>query len=201
MRDWYSAVLQQMAAESYLNGWSALSLQDRVRRLELGNNNFQIESNQAESPILPGTTRMTATQAEEFLTRYEIVSHLPNTASGFSATLMREIGTDIYTLAFRSTEYRPSEAGGDRERDFGANREIAFKGFAFGQIASMEIYYEHLLLGETFNPNSSQWEHDAKLEDFTRLFGGGRSDGTLNVSGYSLSGNLASVFTALHSEV
>ncbi len=65
VRAWYDFVLQQMAAESYLDGWNALSLQDRVFRLNFGNNNFGVETNQPNVPVLPGTTRITATQADD----------------------------------------------------------------------------------------------------------------------------------------
>ena len=89
---------------------------------------------------------MTASQAADFTSRYEIVSHLPNTASGFSATLIRDVTTGAYTFSIRSTEYFDSSQGGDWARDGlpGADGEIGSTGFAFGQIASMESYYEHL---------------------------------------------------------
>ncbi|MFN0316031.1 MAG: hypothetical protein ACKVQA_13450, partial [Burkholderiales bacterium] len=198
IQTWYDSVLQQMAAESYLDGWHLLSLEDRIGRLELGSNNFVVPENQPGAALLPGTTRMTAAQAEDFLTRYEIVSHLPNTATGFSGTLMRNLETGAYTLSFRSTEYFPPEQGGDRTRDFATNFEIGLDGFAFGQIASMESYYTHLQIGESYNPVSGQWESDPALDDFKNRFGFGGTGGELNVSGYSLSGSLASVFTYLH---
>ena len=151
---------------------------------------------------------MTATQADDFLTRFKIVSHLPNTATGFSGTLMERLnaqgnGTGEYTFAMRSTEYLNANEGGDWERDglSGTDGEILLKGFALGQIASMESYYDHLKAGESFNTTSGQWITDPELADFKRKFGQGGTGGVLNVSGYSLSGNLASVFTALHPEV
>ncbi|CAN0475268.1 unnamed protein product, partial [Phaeothamnion confervicola] len=145
----------------------------------------------------------TATQAEDFLTRYEIVSHLPNTATGFSGTLIREIATGAYTLAIRSTEYLNADEGGDWERDGlpGTDGEILLKGFAFGQIASMESYYDHLKAGESYDLGSGTWARDPILADFKSQFGQNGSGGVLNVSGYSLSGNLVNVFMALHPEV
>ncbi len=206
IRTWYDFVLQQMAAEAYLDQSDLFDLFGGANAvidvLMYGNNNPAYQGGLLSTePLLPGTTRITATQAEDFLSRYEIVSHLPNTASGFSGTLMREIATGAYTLAFRSTEYLPAGEGGDRERDFGTNGEIGSQGFAFGQIASMESYYEHLKAGQSFNPTTGQWEDDPALDDFSLRFGFGNIGGTLNVSGYSLSGNLANVFAALHSEV
>ena len=141
IRVWYDLVLQQMAAESYLDK-VGLGNNTPIGVLMFGNNHPSFQSGLLSTePILRGTTRMTATQAEDFLTRFEIVNHLPNTASGFSATLMRDVATGDYTLAFRSTEYLPAAEGGDRERDFGTNAEIASLGFALGQIASMESLF------------------------------------------------------------
>ena len=174
-------------------------------RLNLGSNNYLITSNLPAVDILPGATRMTETQATDFLTRYTILSHLPNTASGFSATLMRDNITGAYTLAMRSTEYANPDKGGDWDRDGlnGADGEIFTYGFAFGQIASMESYYEHLKLGESYNSLTMQWESDPSLNDFKTKFGGPEKaqGAVLNVSGYSLSGQLAYVFTTLHPEV
>ena len=175
VQPWYDFVLQQMVAESYIHHASefggALSIGDV---LMFGSNNPAYQGGLLQSePLLPGATRMTATQAEDFLTRYEIVSHLPNTASGFSGTLMREISTGAYTLSFRSTEFFPTEQGGDRARDFGTNFDIGQKGFAFGQIASMESYYEHLKLGQSYNFVSGEWESDPSLDDFRTRLGNG----------------------------
>jgi Ca2+-binding RTX toxin-like protein len=200
IQSWYDFVLQQIAAESYLDQIGRNG-NDITRVLMYGSNNPLYQQQQGNEPttvLLPGATRMTATQAEDFLTRYEILSHLPNTATGFSGALMREITTGAYTLAFRSTEFFPAAQGGDRARDFATNADIGLRGFAFGQIASMESYYRHLQYGESYNPVSGQWESDSALDDFKNRFGVGGTGGTLNVSGYSLSGNLASVFTYLH---
>jgi len=177
IQTWYDFVLQQMAAESYLDGWNSLSLEDKIIRLNLGSNNFSIPTNLSTEPLLPGATRMTATQAADFLTRYTIVSHLPNTASGFSATLMRDNATGAYTLSMRSTEYFNASQGGDWSRDglSGADGEISGQGFAFGQLLSMEQYWNEVVKG---------------------IVGASK----INVTGYSLSGNLASVFTELHPE-
>ena len=36
IQTWYNFVLQQMAAESYLDGWEATGTTDRQNRLQLG---------------------------------------------------------------------------------------------------------------------------------------------------------------------
>jgi hypothetical protein len=119
-----------------------------------------------------------------------------------AATLMKDAAGN-YTFSIRSTEYFNRSQGGDWERDGlpGADGEIGSKGFAFGQIASMESYYEHLKLGESYNTSSGQWVSDPALVDFKNKFGATGTGGVLNVTGYSLSGQLADVFKELHPEV
>ena len=90
---------------------------------------------------------------------------------------MKDLTTGQYTLSFRGTEYPNQSQGGDWERDGlpGADGEIFFKGFAFGQLVSMEKYYQQL--------KADGWLPQGA---------------TLNVTGYSLGGHLATVFTELH---
>lgn len=130
---WYKFVLQQMAAESYLD-----DPVDQMTQLTNGNNRWD------EEPTSFG--RMTTIQAEQFLQDYEIVDHIPNDLqSGFSATLMRDKTSGAYTLSFRSTEYRQVADGGDFVRDAqGADMDIFTSGFAFAQIQDMEAYYADL---------------------------------------------------------
>lgn len=178
---WNDFVLQQMAAESYLNGidWSNPDLAEVRRRLALGNNNPDyLQFIDPNDPTTYGKTRMTEVQAQYFVEHWEIVDHHANDASGFSATLMRDKTTGEYTLVFRSTEYRQEDKGGDYGRDaLGADMEISGYGFAFGQLLAMEDYY-------------------AKLKADGTLPAGA----VLNVSGYSLGGHLATVFTELHTD-
>ena len=196
VKTWYDFVLQQMAAESYLDGWKDLSNTDRQNRLLLGSNNiyFLQAGETPTTPVLNGATRMTATQAADFTSRYTIVDHRSNDdprfantdgviteigdGTGFSATLMLDNQTGEYTLSMRSTEYFNQSAGGDWARDGldGADGEINSYGYALGQMVAMEDYYNYLKT--------------------TKLLPVGA---TLNVTGYSLSGSLATVFTELHS--
>jgi len=168
--------LQQMAAESYLQGieWNS-PLQVRPRLL-LGNNNVPgVDPTEA---TLAGNTRFTGALVERFLKQYDILDHHANDATGFSATLMRDKTTGEYTLSFRSTEAKHQADGGDWERDglSGADGEIAQTGFALAQLVSMEKYYRSL------------------KADPSKLPAGA----VLNVTGYSLGGHLATVFTELH---
>ncbi len=119
--------------------------------------------------------------ADRFLTQYEIIDQHSSDATGFSATLIKDLNDPTgktFTLSFRSLEYQSQADGGDWERDGqgGAAGEIAGAGFALGQLVSMERYYEDL-------------KSSGKLP----------SDSKLNVTGYSLGGHLATVFTVLHS--
>ena len=137
-------------------------------------------------------------QAKEFTRRFEILFQLPSDNTGFSATLTRERGSGRYTLSFRSTEYQPQSAGGDWERDGlnGADGEIFKYGLAFAQIRSMEEMYSHLRRGERAvgvdSSGQAIWQADPRLADFLN------PSQQINVTGYSLGGHLATVFTELH---
>ncbi len=189
IRTWLNFALQQMAAESYLDQFISGS-RSFVRVLTNGNNNENVV------PVgeFTGKTRFvdlsgvpTANQimgsAQAFDARYDVIDHHANDASGFSATLMQDVTTGEYTLSFRSTEPRPATEGGDVERDglfasgltSAADGEIGFEGFAFGQLIAMERYYLELTTS-------------GKLP----------AGATLNVTGFSLGGHLATVFTELH---
>ena len=184
---WLQFAIQQMAAESYLDGFSFSDTEELIRRLKLGNNNNPLA--EPNDPILLGNTRFVdlagvpnASQvmgsAQAFVSRYQIVDHHTNDATGFSATLMKDTVTGQYTLSFRSLEYQNQAQGGDWERDGqgGAAGEIAGAGFALGQLVSMERYYQELKANPLKLPPGA----------------------ILNVTGYSLGGHLATVFTELH---
>ena len=96
--------LLQSAAECYFNT-NRLSDPDYIKRqLTEGANNalLQGEGKAYNADILKSATRLTDTQIDYFLANYEIVTHYPNDASGFSCTLFREKGTQNYTLSFNS---------------------------------------------------------------------------------------------------
>jgi hypothetical protein len=142
---------------------------------------------------------MSPAQADEFLNKFESIFQYPNDNSGLSATLMRNRESGEYTLSFRSTEFERQANGGDWERDgiSGAVGDIALRyGFALGQITSMETLYEHLRRGERYAGQDAQgspvWVGDSRLSTFVN------PAQKLNVTGYSLGGHLATVFTELH---
>ena len=166
---WLDFALQQMAAESYLNDSGGL-----LTQLTRGNNRFGFDP---PTGPLPGATRFTNVLADRFIARYDIVDHHASDATGFSATLMKDLTTGQYTLSFRSLEYQNQVDGGDWERDGlpGAAGEIAGTGFALAQLVSMERYYRELKISGILPQNAM-----------------------LNVTGYSLGGHLATVFTQLH---
>jgi len=166
---WYDYALQQISAESYL---------DQFTRGNRALADVLIDGNNDQRVVrvdqFRGFSRMTNSQAQQFVQRYQVVDHLKNDSSGFSATLLFDTQTRQYTLSFRSTEYLNASQGGDFVRDgLGAGASIKLSGFAFAQINAMERYYNDVvkpLIGST----------------------------PLNVTGYSLGGHLATVFTELH---
>lgn len=118
-------------------------------------------------------------QVEQFITQYEVLAQYRNDpllpgGSGFSATLFKNRLTEELTLSFRSTEFID-----DAVRDTTATGRLEIKdlGWAFGQIAEMEAWY-------------------AQLRADPNLLGGKN----FNVTGYSLGGHLATVFSILRRE-
>lgn len=209
-KDLYAQSLAQIAAESYLN---AIDLTDRsviADRLRNGNNYFDVADKKRTIPnpdSAQGASRLSIQQIEEFFSTFDIIDHLPNQTSGFSATLLKNKVNGEYTLAFRSTEYRGIEYGGDAERDSvrGAAGDIAFNGMALTQLSSMEKYWTSLINGKrsggatpddpgrTDKTNLRTTEIDA----FAAAVNGGIK---INVSGYSLGGHLATMFSVFHGE-
>jgi len=185
---WLKFALQQMVAESYLDDIPINDPLEVQGALIRGNNNRRFVTENE----FTGKTRMTTLQAQEFTQRYQIVDHHANDATGFSATLMRDTATGEYTLSFRSLEYQVQVEGGDWERDGlpGAAGEIAAKGFALGQLVSMERYFTDLEQGKLTNGTI-----DPALQTFFL-----NQTNKINVTGYSLGGHLATIFTELHSE-
>ncbi len=199
----YEAFLAQVAAESY---FERVLLEDPVvvrSRLQNGNNRPEFLIG---NPFPPGVTRLTTQQSNEFTSKY-IVLHQwsddprrrtflrPNEAgylqtrgqpiianSGLSATLLESVDNPgVFTLAIRSTEYLEPLKGGDFYRDVkGADiGGIVDGALAIAQWDSLERYY--------------RW-----LKEETTFLAGVRE---LHVTGYSLGGHLAQIFTETHPEV
>ena len=137
------------------------------------------------------TSRFTKTQAEEFAQKWEIVSHIANTGTGFSGTLFRARKSDVagkedlktgvpktgikegdLVISFRSTEFIDDSAHDNQATN---TLEIKNKGWAFGQIADME-----------------KWVRSLRADGF---IGNGKE---VSVTGYSLGGHLATAFNILH---
>ncbi|OGA07231.1 MAG: hypothetical protein A3D95_07935 [Betaproteobacteria bacterium RIFCSPHIGHO2_12_FULL_69_13] len=188
IKAWYSATQLQIVAESYFQdiNFDFSNTDAVVGVLRRGNT----PPNSAPDQYV----RMTPQQVTAFLGRYEIVDQLPNTSSGFSATLIRERETGRYTLAFRSTEWKNASKGGDFERDGydGAGGELFSVGFAFGQLRDMEWYLSEMKAGRLATGNTAA-NGAAIAAQLT--------SGTIDLTGYSLGAHMATVFTELHPEL
>jgi len=192
IRSWLDNAILQSVAESYIDQINAKPGFTLDYILSQGVNHPDLNANGQ------GATRLTTTQIAWFKANYDIVTHYPNDATGFSATLFKNKLTGEYTLSFRSTEYQLAGKGGDYERDGvdAADGEISQKGFALAQLSSMEDFYAHLKNGEIKNPATGQWVVDAAAQQYANALTGGTS--ALNVTGYSLGAHLATAFTLMH---
>lgn len=146
VRTWLDFAQLQSAAECYLHAIDLRSKDQVEAKLKEGANNALLQGKSPDDPLLAGATRFTDAQAEWFTTNYEIVTHYPNDASGFSATLFKNKTTGEYTLSFRSTEYQLQAKGGDYERDGSeaTDGDLSGKGYALAQLSNMETFYAHL---------------------------------------------------------
>jgi hypothetical protein len=120
-------------------------------------------------------SRFAPTEATKFAAQWEVVDHLSNTETGFSGTLFKNrANPSELVLSIRSTEFID-----DLVRDSVATnvQEIKAFGWAFGQIADMEAWYDQL-------------KASGKLPVGARL----------DVTGYSLGGHLATAFNLLREE-
>jgi pimeloyl-ACP methyl ester carboxylesterase len=157
----------QMAAEAFLVDASDIPLtgDEYVRALIRGNNY---------------SSKFTESEAIKFAAEWEVVDQRANTETGFSGTLFRRIKDDPVTgakagelvLSFRSTEFIDDAA---RDNLATNTYEIKNTGYAWGQIADMEVWYKSL--------------QDKGLISTGAPF---------SVTGYSLGGHLATVFNQLH---
>lgn len=111
INNWYEFTLAQIAADSYLDGINYYNYDDLARRLRNGANHYDALQKNIEDDNL-SATRMTEQMVNDFNSTWEIVTHLPNTSSGFSATLFKHKVTGEYTLSFRSTESKDKVDGG-----------------------------------------------------------------------------------------
>jgi Ca2+-binding RTX toxin-like protein len=200
----YDFLLLQLAAESYLTE-SPFDEDASVKQaLQRGNNRAEFVA-QLTDP-LRGKTRAADSQAKEFLTRFRILDQWSDDPrrrgnvtigedayrelageqilanSGLSVTLTRDIDPtsprlNSVTLSIRSTESLDVERGGDRMRDmYGADLELLNYGVALAQLDALDRFY--------------QW-----LQTRPDLL-----SGPLYVTGYSLGGHLAQLFTEMHPE-
>ena len=165
----YDAALEQIASESFLE--DVISRNDFINRLKRGNNPEAADPN---APTLTGKLRMTQSQAEAFVDRYQIIGQQPDDASGFSAVALRDTkGDDDPTndeviIAVRSTEFNL-----DRPRDVATDLQIEQTGFAFDQILALQAFKD-LVLSQ--NPEITSF----------------------SLVGYSLSGNVVRTLAAMY---
>ena len=142
--------------------------------------------------------RFSSTQATAFVSQWRVVNHIPDTASGFSATLFERLDaneqpTRQYTFAIR---------GSTEVIDFaGADLSLATGGVAFDQLLSMVNYVLRLQAGSNGTTQQVELVVGATAPSLTRNFVSGVDPGInpahLTISGHSLGGFLGQVYQRL----
>jgi hypothetical protein len=191
-----TVALLQSGAESYLETLSSFTDLQQLQAVLRAGNNHPIKNVDGK-----GATGLVPSQVSEFFRNFEIVSHYPSDATGFSATVYKERGaTGRFVLSIRSTEFAfgpydgsKVDLGGDWARDGGpgADGRLNSYGFALAQIDSMESLYAHLRAGERWDHVDRTWVKDKRLEALS-------AGAPIDVTGYSLGGHLATTFALLH---
>lgn len=177
-----------------------------------------------------GKSGFSKTQAEEFAKHYRVISQRPNTDSGYSGTLFERLdkngaGTGEYIFAQRGTESftqasLSAPVGLDLAVDIG---DLVADGLAWSQIVDMYNYWKVLttpagltyqkatLVKQTTLPDIGNYLLDTgssnnvwqiQLSNATSP-GGPKvpSSASVEVTGHSLGGHLASAFTRLFAGV
>jgi pimeloyl-ACP methyl ester carboxylesterase len=126
------------------------------------------------------TSKFTNTSADDFASKWQVVATQGNTNTGFSGTLFVCIADDP-ALGYKAGEqvisFRSTEFADDAVRDNKATNmlEIQATGWAFGQIDDMKKWVDSLYASGKISPANS-----------------------LDVTGYSLGGHLATAFNLLY---
>ena len=151
----------QMAAEAFIRnettGQLAGSGQNLIDALVIGNRH---------------ASKFTLSEAQKFASEWQVLDQKANTATGFSGTLFKNRTTGELVMSFRSTEFID-----DAARDNMATNTLELKntGWAWGQIADMQAWYQSL--------NSDPLMLQGK---------------SFSLTGYSLGGHLATAFNLLN---
>ena len=144
-----------------------------------------LQTDRAEVKNILIANKWSATQADEFLTHYRVVSQQPNTDTGYSATLFERLdadgsltgtvgaGTGQYVFAQRGTEAL-AQAGLDLAVDIG---DLVADGLAWSQIVDMYNYWKQLTTPE----NQHYQKATIVLQPFPPVSGGFILDRTVGL--------------------
>ena len=134
--------LSQLAEASYANLHTGMASDQLIAQLQ--NSSFNMAFSQ--------------TQATEFAANWQVVSHQPDTASGYSGTLFKYIGNDPNS-GFTKGELVFSQRGtaGLDDLVIADIHEITANGLAYSQIIDMYNYWQRL------TATSGATVHEARL--------------------------------------
>ena len=182
----------QLAEAAYANLTSAIGNQD----------NLMASLDVKNKKVFGGD--FSETQAKVFAAQWEVIDQLPDTQSGFSATLFKNRETGEYSFAIR---------GSTNLADFNADaRLISRDGIAAAQLVDLYNYWQQLNTpaGQVYNAATRvifpdgiyhlEFAPSSTLSDASLRLGTGKltiCPASLTVEGHSLGGHLAMAFTRL----
>lgn len=175
---------------------------------------FSNPSINPEDTLQQGNSAFSSAQAIAFVSNWEVIDHVPDTASGFSATIFRNRQSGAYTLSVRGTS---ATSPTDILNDINV---IAGDGVAVAQLVDLYNFWQRantapgigytaakavaqLDAGNGTITYTINWVPSGQLADASLRQGSGALTITpaLNVTGHSLGGHLAMAFTRLFPDV
>lgn len=195
----------QLAEASYGNFWNSAS-------------STVITSNSLVSDVLRDRNNdmsFSLSQAAAFVNKWQVVDHIPDTSTGFSATIFRDTETGANTLSVRGTR---ATSAADILNDINV---IAGDGLAVAQLVDLYNFWQRantasgadyiaaravgrLNAGGGTVTYTINWIPSSQLTDVSLRQGTGAmliTPAVLNVTGHSLGGHLATAFTRLFPEI
>ncbi|MBX9849646.1 MAG: hypothetical protein K2X64_10155, partial [Rhodocyclaceae bacterium] len=192
-----------------------IDLSSQIQLAEASYADFSNPQVASVTALQQGESKFSLAQATAFVNKWQVVDHIPDTSTGFSATIFRDTDTGAYTLSVRGTS---ATSPTDILNDINV---IAVDGVAVAQLLDLYNFWQraNTALGSEYtaaraiaqlDPGNGiitytiNWIPSGQLTDVSLRQGTGAltmTPAAFNVTGHSLGGHLAMAFTRLFPDI